>query len=168
MLGPGRNSREYGSVELILATSKSKVKLLPTGFTLDYYHTHFMGLEKRSTPRIAHVSGIPSVGSPRQRPLKTLSPRCSAMRPFDAPYSRPVCCPSQCPAPTLSPQMLSVLHAFLNLTHPSKSGSHRFALESPSGALPAEVASVFLIILLVTWSQHSTVHMHNYLLHLLV
>lgn len=67
-----------------------------------------------------------------------------------------------------SPQTLSVLRAFLNLTHPSKSGSHRFALESPSGALPAEVASVFLIILLAPCSQHSTVHMYDYLLHLLV
>lgn len=42
-------------IELILPTIETKPKLLPTGFTQDYYYAPFMTLEEGKTYHVTHI-----------------------------------------------------------------------------------------------------------------
>ena len=42
-------------IESILPTIETKLKLLPTGFTQDYYCAHLMTLEKGKTHHVTHI-----------------------------------------------------------------------------------------------------------------
>lgn len=65
-------------IELILPTIETKLKLLPTGFTQDYYCAHFMTLEEgKNTSRNTHPIFL-SLCSPLLSLLKALiHPQCS-------------------------------------------------------------------------------------------
>lgn len=123
--------------ELIPPVSTAKVKLLPTGFTLDYYYTHILTLEEGKTHHITRALLVPSISSPPLPLLKTLvHPQWSIT-----------------PAPPKHSSLHSLLFWVLQL------GFGGFSLERLPITIPAEAEDVLLILYSAPCFQHSSIHM---------
>lgn len=79
-------------LEQILPTITAKVKLLPAGFTLDYYYTYSMTLKEGKSHHLAHALIVPSICSSLCPFRKDVSvPRAPSRWPFGSSVGQSLC-----------------------------------------------------------------------------
>lgn len=150
-------------LELILPTQTAKVQRLPTGFTLDYYYTHFITSEEGKTQHISSVLLVPSIILPPLSLLKTLvHPGYAITLAFWQFF--------------FQASLSATSRLCICITSPKTLFLALLAFLSPSGRLEqvflgkalvtilAEAEDVILILYSAPCFQHSTVHTCDYLL----